>query len=103
MPPASELLDARPRTSPELGRAPRRALAGRRSANSLVFAVGYLVPLVQVPPRGVWGATGPAAWTTMEGWLGRPLEDDPSLDELVLRYLAAFGPATVRTPRRGRA
>ena len=26
---------------------------------------------MQVPPRGVWGASGPATWTTVEAWLDR--------------------------------
>ena len=50
---------------------------------------------MQVPPRGVWGASGRAAHTTAEHWLGRRLAPAPAPDELVLRYLAAFGPASV--------
>jgi hypothetical protein len=52
------------------------------------------VPLVQVPPRGVWGAGGHAKYATIETWTGRALEAEPSVDELVLRYLRAFGPAS---------
>jgi Winged helix DNA-binding domain len=51
--------------------------------------------VVQVPPRGVWGHKGLATWAPTETWLGRPLDPAPAIDQVVLRYLAAFGPASV--------
>ncbi len=88
------LLDERPRTPRELG-----ALLSRqwpeRDPSSLVYALRNLTPLVQVPPRGLWGVGGQTRYATAEAWLGQPLAADATPDEMILRYLAAFGPASV--------
>jgi hypothetical protein len=67
-----------------------------RDPGSLAYAVTHLVPAVQVPPRGIWGRSGPAAFTTTEAWLGGQAAPGAEPGGLVLRYLAAFGPASVR-------
>src|SRR5918994_1327850 len=89
------LLEEKPRTAKELGEQLQEQWPERDPA-SLARAIRHLVPLVQVPPRGLWGKSGPAAHTTAEAWLGRPLDPAPSLEETILRYLGAFGPATVK-------
>lgn len=88
------LLAERPRTRRQL----QDALAARwpeHDAEALSYAVSYLVPTAQVTPRGVWGSTGPAVLTTLEGWLGRPLARGSSLESVIRRYLTAYGPASV--------
>jgi Winged helix DNA-binding domain len=89
------LLEETPRTAKELGELLQEQWLDRDPA-SLARAIRHLLPLVQVPPRGVWGKSGPAAHTTAESWLGRPLDPAPSIEDVVLRYLGAFGPATVK-------
>jgi hypothetical protein len=89
------LLEERPRTAKELGELLQEQWPDRDPA-SLARAIRHLVPLVQVPPRGLWGNSGPAVHTTAEAWLGRPLDPTPSIEETISRYLGAFGPATVK-------
>jgi hypothetical protein len=60
---------------------------------SLAAACRNHLPLVQVPPRGVWGRTGGVTYAPADTYLGRALVDPPPVDEIVLRYFAAFGPA----------
>jgi Winged helix DNA-binding domain len=89
-----ELIDGQPRTRAELS----GLLAQRwpdRDPLSLAYLITHIVPVVQVPPRGVWGKRGQATWTTADGWLGQPLASKPDLASIVRRYLAAFGPASV--------
>jgi hypothetical protein len=87
------LMEELPRTRADL-----RRLLGERWPDSdpeaLAQAITYLVPVVQVPPRGLWGASGQATWIPVEAWLGRSLKPSSAPDGMILRYLAAFGPAT---------
>jgi hypothetical protein len=88
------LLGERPLTVSELGKLLHERWPDQPS-EPLAYALRYMEPLVFIPPRGTWGGRGQVKTTTVEAWLGRPAGPASSLDDLVLRYLAAFGPATV--------
>jgi hypothetical protein len=100
-----ELVEAEPMTFSQLG----EALADRwpdHPPAALAQAVRAHIPLVQVPPRAVWGRAGQSLHTSAEHWLGPAAQPDPdslrvrpeppALAGLVTRYLGAFGPATAR-------
>jgi hypothetical protein len=94
-------IEEQPRTPADLG----RLLAERwpdRDPQALRLTIRYFVPIVQVTPRGLWGRKMQPTITTVEAWLGRPIAaapDPATEEEVALRYLRAFGPASVSDMR----
>ncbi|MFG2617104.1 winged helix DNA-binding domain-containing protein [Streptomyces sp. NPDC048507] len=94
------LADGEPRSMGELA----RALAGRwpdpgpRALGEMLVAA--LVPVAQLPPRGLWRTKAGVRNLPLAAWLGREVDPpapgggDPVGESLVRRYLAAYGPAT---------
>jgi len=91
-------LVAQPTTRAELSRTLSEQYEGGVGP-SMAQAVTYLLPVVQTTPRGVWGSKGTATWALGEAWVGRRLESPGDLEDLVMRYLRAFGPATISDMR----
>lgn len=90
---ARDLLRRGPLTLAEL----RDALAARwpgRDPQALAMAARIHLPTLQLPPRGLWGRSGQPTLVVMEDRLAGP-KPDLALADLVRRYLAAFGPASV--------
>ncbi|EFD64680.1 conserved hypothetical protein [Streptomyces lividans TK24] len=93
------LADGEPRSMGDLARAvaARWPDAGPRPLGELLVAA--LIPTVQLPPRGLWRTRAGVRNAPVADWLGRDVDPpappgtDPVGEELVLRYLAAFGPA----------
>jgi hypothetical protein len=95
-----EVLAGGPLTFAELGARLGERWPGQ-DPQALAMAVRNYVPLVQVPPRGVWGKGGLALHLPAEDWLGAGTSaagrhDGPEvLGSVILRYLSAYGPASV--------
>lgn len=89
------LVEERPRTPKELREELLKEWPGA-DPQSLSVAARCLLPLVQVTPRGLWGRGGQVALTTTGTWFQGVADRAAGLDETVLRYLAAFGPASVK-------
>ncbi|MCX4679352.1 winged helix DNA-binding domain-containing protein [Streptomyces sp. NBC_01433] len=93
------MADGEPRSMTELA----RALAGRwpapgpRALGEMLIAA--LLPVAQLPPRGLWRQKAGVRNVLLSSWLGREIDapspdgSDPVGQALVRRYLAAYGPA----------
>ncbi len=68
---------------------------------ALGYAVRMTLPVIQVPTDDDrWSFPSNAAFESAESWLGRPIDADTAAHALVRRYLAAFGPASVKDAER---
>ena len=83
-------------TSAELGQALALQWKDREPA-SLAALIRNNVPLVHLPPAGSWNSHLSAQLQPIAEWLGEPAAGvaPATQDDLLLRYLAAFGPATL--------
>lgn len=87
-------VEERPATFSELGRRLKEKWPNRHG-EAMAHAIRTRVPLVQVTPRGIWGEASQASHTSAEHWLGQTLNKESSVANLIVRYLTAFGPATI--------
>ncbi|GAB2625409.1 winged helix DNA-binding domain-containing protein [Streptomyces capparidis] len=96
---ARELLaGGRVLTRPELG----RLLAGRwpgADPAALGWTVQYLLPVTHPAPSGTWNVRGATPFRLADRPGAGREATEADLAELVRRYLAAFGPATVADAR----
>ncbi|MFZ3493728.1 winged helix DNA-binding domain-containing protein [Streptomyces sp. 5.8] len=101
---ARAFVEAEPRTMAEIREELLKEWPGA-DPQSLSVAARCRLPLVQVTPRGVWGKSGQVRLTTLSEWVGGEegergekgeSGETPAIDEAVLRYLGAFGPASVK-------
>ncbi len=93
------MADGTPRSMGELARevVGRWPAAGTRPLGEMLVAA--LLPMTQLPPRGLWRRKAGVKNALLTTWLGRELTPppadgaDPVGEQLVRRYLAAYGPA----------
>lgn len=92
---AHSLIADRPLTRPELGRALAQRWPG---VDPVVLArsVQFLASVIHPPPDGTWEWRGRTPFISADRWLGHPPGEasGDAARRLVLRYLAAFGPAS---------
>ncbi|QXE37041.1 winged helix DNA-binding domain-containing protein [Streptomyces sp. GMY02] len=94
------MADGEPRSMTELARAlaDRWPAPGPRALGEMLVAA--LIPMAQLPPRGLWRTRAGVRNVPLSSWLGREIDppapdgSDPAGQALVRRYLAAFGPAS---------
>jgi hypothetical protein len=92
---ARRVLGTATMTRPELGRELTRRWPEHEGV-WLARAAQVALPVLHPYPDGTWGRRGPTPFVLAEHWLPEPFDFERTPDDLVLRYLAGFGPAGVR-------
>ncbi|MCC2312953.1 winged helix DNA-binding domain-containing protein [Cellulomonas xiejunii] len=101
---AAAYVRAEPRRTTDLGAHLAQEWPAAHPQDLSAFARA-LLPMVQVTPRGLWRQSAATTWTTLDAWVpdavaaaGDLTAADVrarALEDVVLRYLGAFGPASV--------
>ncbi|HEU0186218.1 MAG TPA: winged helix DNA-binding domain-containing protein [Blastocatellia bacterium] len=91
---AWKFIGAKPRTFAEIS-AMLTELMPDHDVGAMRYSVRTHIPLVQVPINTGWSYSNKPEFTLAEPWIGRPVSTEDNLRDLVFRYLAAFGPASV--------
>lgn len=90
---AKPFIEAEPRSTGDI-RGQLKEAYPDADGDAMAYAVRNNLPLIQVAPGGAWGSGSRATYTTAESVLG-PIDDPADLRTMMLRYLAAFGPASI--------
>ena len=91
---ARKFIDEQPRTFAEIS-AMLTEFDPDADIGTMRYGVRTHVPLIQVPVNKGWSYPGNPQFTLAESWLGQPIPDNEDVRTMILRYLAAFGPASV--------
>ena len=91
---ARRYIGEKPRTFAEISEWVVKLMPGQ-DVGALRYTVRTNLPLVQTPIATGWSYSAKPEFTLAESWIGRPIAREDNLAELVRRYLAAFGPASV--------
>ena len=91
---ARAFLDGQPHTFEEVRQHLIRKYP-KYDERAMGYAVRMQLPLIQVPDDSTWSWPASSAFAIAESWLGEPIANDAKPHNLALRYLAAFGPASV--------
>jgi len=91
---ARKFIDEKPRTFAEISDMVTKLMPDQ-DVGAMRYSVRTHLPLVQVPITTGWSYSNKPEFTLAESWIGRPISPEDNLRELVFRYLAAFGPASI--------
>jgi hypothetical protein len=89
-----KLLDKGPMTGGQLGAALQEKFPdGEPLAKAVLLQIKEI--LIQIPPTRIWGSGHAPILTRAENWIPVPHKRALKREDLVLRYLRAYGPATI--------